>query len=141
MNIYDQLKRDEGIRLKPYRDSLSALTIGVGRNLDDVGISAEEADYLLRNDVRRAIDGLVSHGLGFPGSSDPQFFDARYWALVAMCFNLGITRLLKFERFLAAYRRGDWETVATEMLDSVWARQVGVRATRLAEQLRTGEWT
>ncbi|HAC30701.1 MAG TPA: lysozyme, partial [Marinobacter hydrocarbonoclasticus] len=47
-----QLKRHEGLRLKPYLDTASSprLTIGYGRNLEDVGISRDEADFMLDND-------------------------------------------------------------------------------------------
>jgi lysozyme len=50
----DLLKKHEGLRLKPYRCSADKLTIGYGRNLDDVGISEEEAEMLLLNDLLTA---------------------------------------------------------------------------------------
>jgi hypothetical protein len=54
-----------------------------------------------------------------------------------MTFNLG-DRLLGFRKALAAVQAGDWSTAAAEMLDSQWAAQVGPRAQRLAEAMRTG---
>jgi lysozyme len=52
-NLIDLLVKHEGIRNKPYEDSVGVLTIGVGRNLDDVGLSHDEIYYLLKNDIRR----------------------------------------------------------------------------------------
>ena len=57
-----------------------------------------------------------------------------------MCFNLGITRLLKFKKFLAAMEDKEWDKAAVEMMDSRWATQVGARATRLKDRvLKQGE--
>jgi lysozyme len=53
---------------------------------------------------------------------------------------MGLARLRTFRRALAAMERRDWETAAAEMLDSLWARQVGARADRLARQMLTGRW-
>ena len=133
--IKDQLIRHEGLRLKPYRDTVGKLTIGVGRNLDDIGISKEEALCLLENDLKRVerdLDRAVPYW--------KDYGDVRAAVLVNMCFNLGITRLLGFRKFLAAFHRGDFQTAANEMLDSKWAIQVGHRAVELANQMRTGQW-
>ncbi len=131
-----QLIRDEGTaRLKPFRDPAGKLTIGVGRNLDDKGISREEADFLLTNDIDEATADIVA---AFPWSS--ALNDARFAVLANMRFNIGLGGLLLFERMLAALRAGDYDTAAKEMLQSRWAQQVGDRAMRLAEQMRTGVW-
>lgn len=135
MNIYEQLRRDEGTRLKPYTDTVGKLTIGIGRNLSDKGITLEEAELLLANDVDEVILGL--EGAGYVAKDDN---DARYYVLVNMAFNLGPAGLLAFRIMLKAYRDGDWETAAAEMLRSKWAQQVGDRAERLAKQMREGVW-
>jgi len=137
MDIYTQLERDEGLRLKPYRDTVGKLTIGVGRNLDDVGISVDEAYYLLKNDVQTTIDALHEK---LPWTYNPGLSNPRFYVLVNMAFNLGVSGLLGFRRFFAAVEAGDWEEAAMEMLDSKWAAQVGNRAHRLAKQMRSGEW-
>jgi lysozyme len=136
-NIYEQLKRDEGMRLKPYRDSVGKLTIGVGRNLDDVGISEEEAEDLLQNDILRIGDELTKAGLESP---HPSVITPREWVLVNMAFNMGISGLLEFRQMLEAYRAGDYAKAAQEMLNSKWETQVGDRAHRLSRQMETGEW-
>jgi len=135
MNLIEQLVRDEGLQLKTYKDSVGKLTIGVGRNLDDVGISRAEAMALLANDVQNAVTQIEQH-LPWAAGLD----EVRLGALINMCFNLGIGRLLNFKNFLAALQAGDYQTASAEMLSSLWARQVGSRAQRLAMQIQTGIW-
>jgi lysozyme len=132
-----QLKRDEaarGAELRPYRDTAGKLTIGWGRNLDDKGISVEEADYLLGHDIAEVMDLLGPHPW-FQALNEP-----RQAVLANMCFNLGGPRFFGFVKMLAAVRMGDWTSAAEEMLASDWAHQVHGRAERLARQMRTGEW-
>lgn len=133
MTIFDQLERDEGNRLKPYTDTIGKLTIGVGRNLTDKGITESEAQQMLADDVAEVQASLAANG--FPLSDDP-----RYWVLVNMAFNMGVHGLLQFHNTLSLYRTGDFAGCAVAMLDSQWAKQVGDRAERLAKQMETGEW-
>ena len=135
MNLIEQLIRDEGMQLKPYKDTVGKITIGCGRNLDDVGISREEAMMLLANDAQNASNQVEQH-LPWAANLDK----IRFWALVNMSFNLGIARLLEFRNFLGALQAGDYKAASSEMLDSLWARQVGSRAQRLAIQIETGIW-
>jgi lysozyme len=128
-----QLKVDEGVKRFPYRDSVGKLTIGCGRNLDDVGLSDEEINFLLTQDLYRA--DMTARTL-FPGFE--RLSDARKAVLVNMAFNLGQTRLAGFQRLREAVKEQDWEQAAKEMLDSRWSQQVGQRAVRLAEQMRRG---
>lgn len=130
-----QLRRDEGCRLSPYTDTTGNLTIGVGRNLSGVGISPDEADYLLGNDIYRAISGIAKF-LPWAANLD----DARYGVLVNMSFNLGIGGLMNFPHFLEAMKDRDWPLAAQEMMDSKWSKQVGLRADRLSTQVKTGIW-
>ena len=133
MSLINQLKRHEGLRLKPYRCTAGKLTIGIGRNLDDVGISEEEAEYLLRHDIEVATDEL--HGaLPFTRLMD----GARHDVLVNMVFNMGIARFLKFDRTIMYLEAANYAMASTEMLDSAWARQVGDRALELSNQMLTG---
>ena len=127
------LLRHEGLRLKPYRDTAGKITIGVGRNLTDVGLSRPEATTLLRNDVLRteaALDAALPWRVGL----DP----VRGRVLVDMAFNLGVPTLLTFGAVLAAVRAGEWTEAADAMLRSRWARQVGRRAQELAVMMHTG---
>jgi len=131
--LIEELKVDEGQVLTLYKCSAGKNTIGVGRNLDDRGITADEANYLLSNDIDICIDELEAV---FPWFST--LSDARQRVVINMCFNLGLTRLLGFKKFLAAMETGDWETAAAEMLDSNWSKQVGDRSIRLRDLLLEG---
>ena len=119
--------------MHPYVDSVGKTTIGIGRNLNDVGITQAEAIYLCSNDIQNATQHL-EQSLPWTSSLD----DVRRDALIAMTFNMGIGRLCGFKKFLSALQAGDWKTARNEMLDSQWASQVGARAYRLAIQIETG---
>jgi lysozyme len=127
-----QLTRDEGLRLKPYTDTVGKLTIGVGRNLTDVGISKAEAEALLQADIERSA-ALLDQELPWWKTLD----GPRQRVLLNMAFNLGY-RLLTFKNTLKAVREGRWEDAAAGMLASKWAYQVGQRAHRLAATMRSG---
>ena len=129
-----QLERHEGYRRHPYQDSVGKLTVGIGRNLDDVGLTRDEAQYLARRDVDRVCRELDDR-LTWWRSLD----EVRQRALADMGFNLGVPGLLGFRRMLAALEAGDYKTAAAEALDSLWARQVGQRATAIAGMIRSGD--
>ena len=128
-----QLKLDEGVKAKPYKDTVGKLTVGVGRNLDDVGLRTDEINYLLDNDIQQAEADAKTLFTNFDALSD-----ARKAVLVNMSFNLGLSRLSGFKNFKAAVEAGAFEQAAVEMLSSKWAEQVGARATRLAKAMREG---
>lgn len=129
-----QLRLHEGVRLTPYTCTAGKLTIGVGRNLIDVGISAREAEYLLDSDIDRTLTALVDALPWVLGLSD-----VRMRVLIDMAFNLGMQGLLGFKRTLHAVQTRDYEGAARGMLDSKWAGQVGERAVTLARMMATGE--
>jgi lysozyme len=133
--LEDQLIDHEGLELKPYRCTAEKLTIGVGRNIEDRGITEDEARYLLKNDIKIVEDELLEKKPVVAG------LDAvRQRVLVDMGFNLGIPTLLKFQNMWAAIEEEDFETAAEEAMDSRWAKQVGRRAERLCQAMATGEW-
>lgn len=127
--------RDEGRRLGPYRDTVGKLTIGYGRNLDDVGISQHEAEVLLESDINRTLEALHK-ALPWVEKLD----HARLGVLANMAFNLGVAGLLKFKHTLESVQAGRYDEASDGMLNSTWAGQVKGRATRLAEQMRSGLW-
>lgn len=131
--LIEELKTDEGVVLTLYKCSAGKNTIGVGRNVDDRGITEDESDYLLSNDIDLCVKELESAFSWFSSLSD-----ARQRVLVNMCFNLGLSRLMGFKKFLAAVEAEEWETASVEMLDSKWAKQVGLRSTRLRDLLLEG---
>jgi lysozyme len=131
-----QLKADEGVIPHAYQDSEGFWTIGCGRLIDKRlggGLSDDEINYLLNNDLFRAEKTARALFAGFDRLSD-----ARKAVLVNMAFNLGQTRLAGFHRLREAVKEQDWEQAAKEMLDSRWSQQVGQRAVRLANQMRQG---
>ena len=135
MSLIEQLKRHEGIKLKPYKCTANKLTIGIGRNLEDVGISEEEAEMLLQNDIQEAKYQLLTK---FPWMSELD--EVRLAALINFTFNVGIGTVSKFVNAMALLKAGNYDTAADEFLDSRWAKQVGQRAIEVTEQIRTGEW-
>lgn len=125
-------------------------TIGIGRNLEtnpltarekqyvgDItnGITLDEAIYLLRNDIKRCEKQLNDNISWFY-----QLDDERQYALLDMCFNMGIKKLLGFKRMLGAMLIGDYRGAAKECLNSKYARDVGKRADRIARLIETGIW-
>lgn len=131
--MIDELVDHEGLELFPYEDSLGIVTIGVGRNLEERGISEDEAFYLLSNDIDVIWEELIkSH----PIVEDLD--DQRQMILLNMAFNMGVPRLSKFKKMWAAIENNNMEEASKEALDSRWASQVGRRAEELAERLITG---
>jgi lysozyme len=131
--LRQQLVMHEGLRLRPYKDTVGKMTIGVGRNLDDMGISEEEAYYLLDNDITRCIRELSSTFLWFKD------LDAmRQRVFVDLCFNLGLSKLSAFTETLKAMTDRDYDRAAECLKESRWHRQVGKRAEWLIQALRTG---
>jgi lysozyme len=128
------LVHHESYRQYPYTDTTGHITIGIGRNLSDRGISTTEALSLLDDDVLY-FSGQLNHYLPF----FVNLSENRQIALIDMCFNLGTKGLLNFTQMIDALEKGDYEAAAKEMLNSKWATQVGERATTLANIIRTGE--
>jgi lysozyme len=135
--LVKQLKRHEGVRTHAYKCSANMITVGVGRNIDEnggLGLSDDEIDYLLENDIKRCKQELIAL---------PWFVDldsVRQDAIINLCFNLGMTRLLGFKNALAAMETGDHPKAADEFYDSRWAKQVGSRADEVCEMIRTGRY-
>lgn len=137
-NLTEQLLRDEGVILHAYQDSLGFWTIGVGRLIDarkGGGITSEEAQYLLNNDISRVAAELCSH---LPLFSTLDL--VRQSAITNMAFNLGVPGLLQFHNTLSFLEQKNYTAAADAMRQSKWHTQVGARAERLAEQIATGEW-
>jgi len=133
--IKAQLVRHEGLKLKPYRCTAGKLTIGIGRNLDDRGISQKEAYAMLERDILDCEQQLLDEIPDVYTGLD----EVRQSVLLNMCFNLGLKGLLQFKNTLAFIASGDWERAANNMLASKWAKQVGMRAIELSELMRKGK--
>ena len=132
------LKIHEGVETHAYKCSASKITIGVGRNIDPeggIGLQEDEIDYLLQNDIDRIISEL-----DFEYGWFSELNEARQDAMVDISFNLGQTRLRKFQKALTAMAKSDWDTAADEFMDSKWSKQVGNRAKELTEIIRNGKY-
>lgn len=125
------IKKCEGLKLNPYLDTTGHLTIGWGRNLEN-GISHDEAELMFQNDLHQAIDelSLTDWFTDLP--------DGVQQALINMNFNLGIDKLVRFKKMIAALKNKDYTNAALEALDSLWAKQVGDRAKDIAVMIRQG---
>ena len=138
--LIQQVKRDEGLRLKAYWDPIGKVwTVGYGHTGPDVTEGTvwtlAQAEAALAEDLNTAADEVDR---AFPWAESMGV--VRWSVLVNMAFNMGIERLSEFHMMLAAAQAGDFEEAAAQMLNSLWASQVGDRATQLAQQMRTGEW-
>ena len=152
--LMDKLVAHEGLRLQVYKDTLGIDTIGIGRNLQDRGISKEELDEL---DIP-SIDHVYEYGITeadamFLAQNDVQIVEeellrahpcvekldaVRQLILIDMAFNLGVPRLSKFKKMWAGIHEEKFDVAAKEMLDSRWANQVKSRSTKLANAMHNG---
>jgi len=128
--LKDQLILHEGLELKSYTCSAGYITLGVGRNVEELGITEDEARYLLDNDILRVTKELDN---AMPWWRDMS--EVRQRIVVDMVFNLGISRFLNFKNAINAMQEEDWPEAAAQMLDSKWADQVGQRSHRLAKAM------
>lgn len=145
-----RLKLHEGCSLKPYKCPAGKLTIGIGRNTEDNpftadelkavgdwkhGITREAAHMLCRNDIERCIKELKKNLKWFE-----KLDKERKYALIDLCFNLGVRSLMMFKKTLASIGYGNYKTAAEQLLQSKYAKQVGKRALRIAKLIETGRW-
>lgn len=127
--IEELLIKHEGLKLKPYKCTAGKTTLGVGRNIEDNGITKEEALYLLRNDIETCRQEASQYPW-YNGLSEP-----RKDVVISMIFNLGLYRFSKFKNTIKALENKDYPEAARQMLDSRWANQVGNRAVELAKMM------
>ena len=140
--LREQLKIDEGVRYEIYDDHLGYKTFGIGHLVkttdEEYGlpcgtpVSEERVNSVFDKDVETYIDETKKV---FGNLEDmPQEVQQ---VLVNMCFNMGAPRLSQFKKFIKAIHDEDWATASVEMLDSRWANQVGDRANRLSDRIKS----
>lgn len=134
LKIEKQILDHEGFSEKAYLCTAGKLTIGVGRNLDDKGISRDEAIVLLRNDIAECEADLFK----IFGQSLFNLDDNRRHALIDMRFNLGPIGFRNFKRTIKAVQDKDFARAAEEMKDSLWYEQVGKRGKKLCKMMVNG---
>jgi len=129
--LVGQLIEHEGLKLKPYYCPAGKLTIGVGRNLEDKGISQKEAAFLLKNDIDECISDLEDL---FKEKFD-SFPEQVKIVLIDMRFNLGATGFRSFRKMIKAVNESNFDKASKEMKNSNWYSQVGKRAETLVEMM------
>ena len=155
-DFVNKLIAHEGLRLQVYKDTLGIDTIGIGRNLEDRGITKKELDwmdipsmdavyeygiteadamYLAQNDVQ-----IVEEELVRAHPCVEELDSVRQLVLMYMAFNMGVPRLRKFKKMWNAVHEKKFDIAAKEMLDSRWAVQVKSRSTKLAHAMHHGEF-
>jgi len=139
----------EGYRARPYRCTAGKRTIGIGRNLDDKGISTDELVQIFEQDglsMKAALILLhndVEEVMFYLRKNLPYYYQlssVRQAVLIDMGINLGVKGLMKFVHFLDSVEQGSYEQAAKQMLQSKWARQVGQRAIRLSRMMEYNTW-
>ena len=146
----------EGLRLEVYKDSLGIDTIGIGRNLEDRGITKEELDWMdIPNMAIVHTMGITEADAMYLAENDVQIVEeelvrahpcvnkldaVRQLVLMDMAFNMGVPRLCKFKNMWNAIHEENYIAAAKEMLDSRWAIQVKSRSTKLANAMHNGEF-
>ena len=133
--LIDQLIVHEGLVLNSYECTAGKVTIGVGRNLEDNGISKEEAMYLLENDIARIAGTLYRTFDWFKDLSE-----SRKEAVINMVFNMGLGNFQKFKKTISYIERGEFELAGAEALNSRWAEQVGDRSLEICQMISSGEY-
>ena len=132
MSLLSSVIVHEGFSRYIYLDSVGVRTVGFGRNLDDRGISREEAEMLLLNDLETSTEEAKKFEFYENLTSN------RRDVIVEMIFNLGLTRFKKFKKTIGYINQANHSAAADEMLDSRWAKQVGQRALTLSNKFRAG---
>ena len=150
--LQNELIRDEGLRLNPYKDTVGKWTIGVGYNIDDRGLAPLTAAIgrattfaelqqtgLTRDEAIKVLDADISYFIDHIQTKFPDFNrlnGVRQRAVVNFVFNLGGTRALKFQQAItavqlalqqpdAAMADACYTAAAFHVMDSLWARQIG----------------
>lgn len=134
MDVKTLIEQHEGRRRKPYKCTAGKTSIGIGRNLDDVGLSDDEIDYLFANDLKRA----HAEASKYPWFAE--LSEVRQAAIVDMIFNLGPSRFAGFRNFIQAMSQKDYVWAAAELVASKWFLQVRRRASRIRLMILNDEW-
>ena len=131
--LEQMIERHEGCRYTPYIDSVGVQTIGIGHNLHKP-LRRETVEMMRNHDIEDARNDCLHQ---FPWFAD--LTEQRQWAMIDLCFNMGVNRLMTFKNFLLAMSLGDYETAADHLLDSLYAKQVKGRAREIATMIRGSE--
>ncbi len=139
------IEQNEGFKSKVYKCPAGKLTIGYGRNLEDNGISKQEALVLLESDIMN-IKLELEDKLSFFYALD----DIRQNVLIEMAYNMGVPNLLKFKKTLESIEKHDFLSASKEMLNSKWHKDFikynhnedseDLRSRKLSKIMEIGEY-
>ena len=155
-DFIQKLIAHEGLRLQVYQDTLGIDTIGIGRNLEDRGITKEELEWMdIPNMAIVHTEGITEADAMYLAQNDVQIVEeellrahpcvedldaVRQLVVMDMAFNMGVPRLRKFKKMWNAIHENKFDVAAKEMLDSRWAIQVKSRAVKLSNAMHNGEF-
>ncbi len=131
--LKELLKKHEGLRLFPYKCTAGKLTIGYGRNIEDRGITIQEAEYLLNNDIEKVVPEAKTLVSNWDDLSEN-----RQTVLANMTFQMGIDGMRKWKNTLATIEKEDFKAAAYNMRLSLWAKQTPKRAEELIKMMEEG---
>ena len=139
-HFIEELIKHEGLKLQVYQDTLGIDTIGIGRNLEDRGITKQELDELDIPNIDHVYEyGITEADAVYLATNDVQIVEeelvrahpcvdrldsVRQLIVMDMAFNMGVPRLCKFKNMWAAIHGENFDIAAKEMLDSRWANHV-----------------
>ena len=140
--LIETLKRHEGVKSHAYKDHFGTWHIGAGRNIHaegankGMGLSEEEIDFMLSNDIARTIQELSSEYPWFNNLEE----GARRDGIINMHFNLGRYRFAKFVKAIGHMKAENYDAAAAEFLDSRWAKQVKGRSLEVTDMIKTNTY-
>ena len=127
------LRRHEGFKDRPYRDTVGVLTIGYGWNLESDPMAREAAEIQMRMKLESLEALLLSKFDWYPNLSQ-----TRKDVILNMCYNLGLDGFSNFRNTIWLLQNSRFAEAGEEMLKSKWAKQVGNRAIFLSDKMKAG---
>jgi lysozyme len=124
----------EGLKLKLYKCPANKWSLGVGRNVEDRGISESEAMFMFENDLA----DVKRHCLHYPWFAE--LSEVRQAAVLDLMFNLGPTRFSGFRLFIEAMAMKQYPWASAELKNSRWYGQVGRRGPRICGMILNDRW-
>ena len=139
--VMDMIKKHEGVRTKPYKDSLGLWTVGVGHLIGNGKelppnmnreFSMSEVDAMFAEDFKHHKDAAQK----IPGFEKANSTGKA--ALIDLTFNMGPAWYKKWPNFTKALAAGDAEGAAKSLETSIWYKQVGARARTIVNMIKNG---
>tara|TARA_R100001594_G_scaffold124701_1_gene161574 strand:+ start:2949 stop:3371 length:423 start_codon:yes stop_codon:yes gene_type:complete len=127
----DAIKLSEGYRARVYKDTLDIDTIGYGFTIKDLALEEDICDIILERKLEVLVK-RVNDRFEFIEDLPEEAREVVY----EMAYQMGVSGVSKFKRFLQALKEGDYGLAAIEMLDSRWSKQTPNRAKRLSDIIK-----